>query len=219
MNLRGYIGIETVEGGSLHQPATRKWFSKGPQSELLEVCSGKGLSCLKGAQVAKEGRVLGGTVWSQDPQGQRKNGEPECVTVPKHWSGDLLQSASPGMGFQLGVAINFEPWPNWVTALWAGAQQAAEPWWDPPSPRRRRTQARAARSCKVWRLEAVSHTLDKNAWSQAGWTQSMDGNQGDKSNCFSQRVHWTVGIVIFQFWDWILGCCHFYFHPHLKLIS
>lgn len=41
--------------------------------ELLEVCSHEGCSCLKDVQVAKQDRILGGTVWSQDLWGHRKN--------------------------------------------------------------------------------------------------------------------------------------------------
>ena len=34
------------------------------KSELLEICPSEGCSCLKGAQAAKQGRILSGMVWS-----------------------------------------------------------------------------------------------------------------------------------------------------------
>ena len=36
--------------------------------------------------MVKQSRILGGAVWSQDPQGHRKNGDARASRVPKHWS-------------------------------------------------------------------------------------------------------------------------------------
>ena len=52
--------------------------------------------------MAKRDGIIGRTVWCQDPQGHRKKKAPEYSRVTR----SRLQSESPGVGFQLGVAIN-----------------------------------------------------------------------------------------------------------------
>ena len=79
---------------------------------LPERCSG-----------AKRSKILGGTVWLQDPRDHRgagKGGEGEGgrLSVASESSqaldqGSQLQSASPGVGPQLQVSINIKPQQGW----------------------------------------------------------------------------------------------------------
>lgn len=60
----------------------------------------------------------------------KRMGLPEGSTVLKHYTGKLAAISKPGVGFQLGVAINLEPGNgndcSPVTALPAGVQQVAD---------------------------------------------------------------------------------------------
>lgn len=80
------------EGASVGQ-LLESDLSQSKKSELLEICSSERCPCLKGAQLVKWGRILGGTVWSQDPWGQRKNGSVlwgrETGFVQQGWKGAL----------------------------------------------------------------------------------------------------------------------------------
>ena len=114
--------------GNLHQPTLESNRAAQSKTEFLEDCSREGCPGLKDTQVVKRGRVIGGIVWSQDPQGHRKTwgacmGQSSQASEQGRW----LQSISPGVGFQFAVTINHEPGHSWATALQAGAQQVAEP--------------------------------------------------------------------------------------------
>ena len=78
------------------------------KSERLEVCSGEGHPCPKGAQMSKRHRILGGTAWSRASQDPRKTGG-AGVPQGSQEQGSWLQSASPAGGCQLGVAVNPQP--------------------------------------------------------------------------------------------------------------
>lgn len=91
-------------GETLHKPGTGKSYKQqSTKLELLEVC-------LTGASEAKQGGIPGETAWSRDPTGTKRMGEPECGTVPRHWSKEAsYKQLSPGNGFLLGVGINCKP--------------------------------------------------------------------------------------------------------------
>ena len=73
---------------------------------------------LKGTQVSKRNGILCGTVWPQDPQDQRNiRGARVWQSFQPSEQGTWLQSASPGVGSQLEVAIYLEPQHSRVTAL------------------------------------------------------------------------------------------------------
>ena len=70
------------------------------KSKLLEVCSCWRHPCLKGFRQGSKDGILGGTVWSQDPQGHRKTqalesaellsiigaGEAGCSQQAREWA-------------------------------------------------------------------------------------------------------------------------------------
>ena len=57
------------QGGSLLMEATAKYYKQQIiKPELSEVCYSGGHAWLKGAQVAKWGRIPDVTAWSQDPR-------------------------------------------------------------------------------------------------------------------------------------------------------
>lgn len=59
----------------MHKEATGKYDKEQcVKSELLEICYSCGHPWPKGAQVAKQGKIPGRTVWSQYPLGDKKNG-------------------------------------------------------------------------------------------------------------------------------------------------
>ena len=90
--------------------------------------------------------------------------------IPDIRSGKLAASAGPGVGCQLGVAINWERGPSWLDCSLSGAQQSAEPARHPLSPPGGVTWECAAGVCKVWgfqmghvpEIEMVGHRLGKH---------------------------------------------------------
>ena len=104
---------EKRNGGDIPED---KWWGKGasmnrlPKSDIqpwsskygpLELCSRKGLLCLKGAQ-GKWGRMPGGTVWFKIPRGTERTGTPERQSSqalqPGNWFSSEAQEGafSPG---------------------------------------------------------------------------------------------------------------------------
>ena len=85
---------------------------RSAQLEILEAYSGEGHPCLKGARAAEQGqslrwdRVVSGSSGSQEDQRCLSGAELSGIRAGKQ-----LQSAGPGVGFQLRVAINW----NWGT--------------------------------------------------------------------------------------------------------
>lgn len=108
------------EGASVGQ-LLESDLSQSKKSELLEICSSERCPCLKGAQLVKWGRILGGTVWSQDPWGQRKNGS-VCG------AGKLVLFSKAGRGLSAEFAINHILQHDPEKVLCAEALQRAETW-------------------------------------------------------------------------------------------
>ena len=80
-------------GGSRYWKVIEQQSTK---SELLEIYSGEGHPCPRGAQRSKWGGILSGTVWSQDPQVHRKNrGAWEQQSSQALEQESYLQSVSP----------------------------------------------------------------------------------------------------------------------------
>lgn len=92
------------EGASLSQllEVIEPW---GANSELLEICSGKRRPCLKGAQLAKRGRILGGTERSQDPRAHGKSGGARATPM----LGKPTTVSELGNGLSPRFAINQGP--------------------------------------------------------------------------------------------------------------
>lgn len=81
----------------------QQWSTK---SERSEGCSREGCPCVRAGQVVKQGRNLVGTVWCQETWCHRKTGGARVwQSFQASGQGSQLQSAIPGLGSQLGVAI------------------------------------------------------------------------------------------------------------------
>ena len=61
-------------GNLLKEVTTKYYKQQSTKPELLKVCYSEGHHWIKGAEVAKQGGILHGKAWSQDPRGQKKNG-------------------------------------------------------------------------------------------------------------------------------------------------
>ena len=99
------------------------------KSELLEVCSCEGHPCLKSDQMAKQDRILDGTLWPQDRWHYRENGGAWAAEFLIIRTGKLAAACECGSMVSAQFAITCEPWQDRGTNLCEGDVQRTETQW------------------------------------------------------------------------------------------
>ena len=137
---------------------------------------------------------------------------PECVTVPKHWSGEDVYSQPVGMASQLGVAVNCKLQHDRLIALQAGANKQ-QPLGDPaPCPQRSSVDV-----CRIRQLPLSRGLGGVGPWwgtPPLGWVCIL----AVRGVWYTQKgltafpwVHWRVGTAIVQLRSRNLGTAIFTF--------
>lgn len=176
-------GKRLASEGSCH---AKYYKQQSTKSGLLEICSSARGPWLKDSQLSDWGGIWGGRAWSQDSQGHRKNGVPECAKCPGIGLGSRLQSVRVGAHFMFRVAINREPLHSRGTYSPSRAQQVEKHRETHPSFSEWNCPGSPAGVCEVEVLKR-GHVPDiKNTWSQSGWTQFV-GKPG--------RPEWLIAFL------------------------
>ena len=180
------------------------------KSELLEVCSCEGHPCLKSDQMAKQDRILDGTLWPQDRWHYRENGSAWAAEFLIIRTGKLAAACECGSMVSAQFAIKCEPWQDRGTNLCEGDVQRTETQWPYSFP--------WEGQCRCAHNQVTS--LHVGALQVAGplWPTSPPGNiwmvctagvcrvwHTQNEDGYSLRVYWRDGSSIFQLQVWRSG--------------